>query len=187
RTFSLIMADVDRFKKFNDAHGHQAGDEVLRSVAQLFRRKMREMDLVVRYGGEEIAILLPGTNLYDASKAAIRARDAIEKCQFHYVEKEGRVTVSLGVAEVLGNEDAAMLVARADKALYAAKEGGCNCAYRHDGETVDRVVSNEEHVVAECKGQQQSGPTPCEPEKMEIAVAPAHASATEPNPDVASA
>ena len=70
RTFSLIMADVDRFKKFNDAHGHQAGDEVLRGVARLLRRKMREMDLVARYGGEEFAIMLPGTNLDDASKAA---------------------------------------------------------------------------------------------------------------------
>ena len=97
--------------------GHQVGDEVLRSVAQLLRRKMREMDLVARYGGEEFAIMLPGTNLYDASKAAVRAWEAIEKCQFPHVEKEGRVTVSLGVAEVLGDEDGATLVARADKAL----------------------------------------------------------------------
>ena len=70
RTFSLIMADVDRFKKFNDAHGHQTGDEVLRGVARLLRRKMREMDLVARYGGEEFAIILPGTNLDDASQGS---------------------------------------------------------------------------------------------------------------------
>ena len=73
RTFSLIMADVDHFKKFNDTHGHQAGDEVLRSVAKLLRRKMRDMDLVARYGGEEFAIILPGTNMDDACKASLRA------------------------------------------------------------------------------------------------------------------
>ena len=142
RTFSLIMADVDRFKKFNDTHGHQTGDEVLRGVAKLLRRKMREMDLVARYGGEEFAIVLPGTNLDDACKAALRACEAIEKFPFRHDEKELRVTASFGVAEVLGNEDGAMLVARADKALYAAKEGGRNCAYRHDGEAVDRVVGD---------------------------------------------
>ena len=90
RGFSLIMADVDRFKKFNDTHGHQTGDEVLRGVARLLRRKMREMDLVARYGGEEFAIILPGTNLDDASKAALRACEAIEKSQFRHDEKELR-------------------------------------------------------------------------------------------------
>ena len=105
------------------------------------------MDLVARYGGEEFAVMLPGTNLDDACKAAMRAGEAIEKCQFRHDGKELRVTVSFGVAEVLGNEDGAMLVARADKALYAAKEGGRNCAYRHDGETVDRVVGNKERAA----------------------------------------
>ena len=184
RTFSLIMADVDQFKKFNDAHGHQTGDEVLRGVARLIRRKMREMDLVARYGGEEFAIILPGTNLDDASKAAMRACEAIEKCQFRHDEKELRVTVSFGAAEVLGNEDGAMLVARVDKALYAAKEGGRNCAYRHDGETVDRVVGNQKRVVPESQGQQQSGPAPCEPEKNERTSPPPDAGATEPKPDL---
>jgi diguanylate cyclase (GGDEF)-like protein len=186
RTFSLIVANVDWFKKFNDKHGQQAGDEVLRSVAQLLRRKMREMDLVARYGGEEFAIMLPGTDLYDASKAAMRAREAIEKCQFRHIEKEARVTVSLGVAEVLGNEDGAMLVARADKALYAAKEGGRNCAYRHDGEAVDRVVGDEQRVVAESKGQQPSGPAPSRLARMGRVGEPADAVATEPNPGLPS-
>lgn len=184
RTFSLIMADVDRFKKFNDTHGHQTGDEVLRGVARLLRRKMREMDLVARYGGEEFAIILPGTNLDDASKAAMRACEAIEKCPYRHDEKELRVTVSFGVAEVLGNEDGAMLVARADKTLYAAKEGGRNCAYQHDGETVHRVVGNNERVLPEPKGQQHGGPCPCEPERNEKAGPPPDAAATEPRPDL---
>lgn len=184
RTFSLVMADIDRFKNFNDTYGHQTGDEVLRGVARLIRRKMREMDLVARYGGEEFAIVLPGTNLDDASKAAMRACEAIEKCPFRHDEKELRVTVSFGAAEVLGNEDGAMLVARADKALYAAKEGGRNCAYRHDGETVHRIIRNDERVVPKPQGQQHGTPAPCEPEKTEKAGPPPDAIATEPKPDL---
>ena len=149
------MADVDRFKKFNDAYGHPAGDEVLRGVARLLRRKMREMDLVARYGGEEFAIILPGTSLSDASRAAQRAREAIEKWQIRHGESELSVTLSLGVAEAQGNEDGAMLLARSDKALYAAKEGGRNCVYRHNGATVERVGADEHPAAAPAKDQPQ--------------------------------
>ena len=184
RPFSLLMADVDRFKTVNDMHGHQTGDEVLRGIARLLRRKMREMDLVARYGGEEFAVLLPGTNLNAACEAARRAGEAIEKCQFHHDAKDFHVTVSFGVAEALRNEDGEMLVARADKALYAAKENGRNCAYRHDGETVQRVVGNKDRAAAESMTQQQSGPAPCEPGKNENAGPPPHDGATEPEPDL---
>ena len=184
RTYSLIMADVDRFKKFNDTHGHPTGDKVLQGVARLLRRKMREMDLVARYGGEEFAIMLPGTNLDDASKVAVRACEAIEKCQFRHDDKEFRVTVSFGVAEVLSNEDGAMHVARTDKALYAAKEGGRNCVYRHDGKTVDRVAGNKERVVSESQGRQQSRPAACESEKDKKTNLPPDAGATKPKPDL---
>jgi diguanylate cyclase len=187
RTFSLIMADVDRFKNFNDMHGHQTGDEVLRGVARQLRRKMREMDLVARYGGEEFAVILPGTNLDDASKAALRACQAVEKFPFRHDEKELRVTVSFGLAEVLGNEDGVMLVARADKALYAAKEGGRNCAYRHDGDAVHRVSGNNDRTLPEAKSPQRSGPSPCEPEGDEIARSTLDAEAAAPKPDSRSA
>lgn len=143
RIFSLLMADVDHFKQFNDEHGHQTGDEVLRGVAKVLRRKMREMDIVARYGGEEFAIILPGTNLSDGKKAAFRACEGIAKSQFNCEDEELQVTMSLGLAEMQNSDDGTNLVARADKALYAAKEGGRNCIYFHDGETIERFVPPE--------------------------------------------
>jgi diguanylate cyclase len=155
RTFSMIMADVDKFKYFNDKHGHSAGDEVLQGVAKMLRRSMREMDLVARYGGEEYAIILPGTVLADACRAAMRAREAIEKSQFHYdVKNDLHVTVSFGVAELQINEDEASLVKRADKALYASKEGGRNCVSWHDGKIIQRVGSQKQPLLPAT--QQQS-------------------------------
>ena len=208
RTFSLIMADVDRFKKFNHMHGHPTGDVVLQGVAKLLRRKMRKMDVVARYSGEEFAILLPVTSLNDACKVAVRACDTIEKCLFREGGQELRVTMSFGVAEVLDHEEEAMLLARANQALAAAKENGRNCAYGHDGKTVarvadnhrqrdessrcsvvwhealDRVVGKEKLVVPDSKGQPPGEPAPCEPEPNEKAVPPPDASVTEAGPDL---
>ena len=155
RTFSLVMADVDHFKKFNDTHGHQAGDEALRAVAKLLRRTMREMDLVARYGGEEFAMILPGTNLDDACKAALRACKALDKAPVRLEEKEFPMTASFGVAEAREGNDGAALVARADKALYAAKQGGRDCVYRHDGEAVHRVAANPQPALPEAANQHQ--------------------------------
>ncbi len=146
RTFSLIMADVDRFKKVNDAYGHQVGDEVLRDVAKLLRWKMREMDLVARYGGEEFAVILPGTDAVEACKAAARAREAIEEARFHHCGEALRVTVSFGVAEASAAENEIAVVLRTDKALYAAKAGGRNCVYWHDGQTTRPAGSGAKSV-----------------------------------------
>jgi diguanylate cyclase len=187
RTFSLIMADVDYFKKFNDMYGHQAGDEVLRAVAKLLRRKMRDMDLVARYGGEEFAIILPGTNLNDACKAALRACDVIEKSHFRHDGKGLQVTASFGVAEAPGSRDGAALVARADMALYAAKEHGRNCAYWHDGESVHRIVLNEQLAVPEVADKRQSNSTPSEPKKDKQSSTASDTETTERKPDVACA
>ena len=159
RSFSLIMADVDNFKKFNDSYGHQAGDEVLQGVAKLIRRTMREMDLVARYGGEEFAIILPGTNLADACKAAMRACQAVEKAQFSCERKSDlQVTISFGVAELLINENEDSILSRADKALYASKGDGRNCVYCHDGATLHRVGPNKPPVNPETEKQRQNAP-----------------------------
>jgi diguanylate cyclase len=187
RTFSLIMADVDHFKKFNNTYGHQAGDEVLRGVAKLLRRKMREMDLVARYGGEEFAVILPGTNHSDACRATLRACEAIEKSHFHYDGKELQVTVSFGVAEAKGSRDGAALVARADTALYAAKENGRHCAYWHDGEAVHRIALNKQPALPEAVNQRQSSPTPGEPENDKKPDPAPDTKITEPKPELARA
>lgn len=128
----IVLLDVDYFKKFNDSHGHQAGDEVLRHVAQVLRQNVTEEDLVARYGGEEFAIVCP-TVMATARTAADRARAAISAATLRYEGRELRVTASAGIAELQPGEDQAALIKRADAALYAAKKGGRNCLYWNDG------------------------------------------------------
>lgn len=134
--FSLVMADVDHFKKFNDLHGHPAGDEVLRKIAKVLRQKAREMDMVARIGGEEFAVIMPGTELEAARHAALRLRESIEQARFRYHGKDLRVTASFGLAEASVDESEAALIARTDQALYASKQNGRNCVHAHDGEKI---------------------------------------------------
>lgn len=123
RPLSLIMLDIDHFKQFNDRYGHLAGDEALRSLAQILRKNSRRVDTVARYGGEEFAIILPETDLAQAAVQAERLRAAAEEHQW----PEGHLTISLGAAtltaEMARVED---LVRDADRPLYHAKEAGRN-------------------------------------------------------------
>jgi diguanylate cyclase (GGDEF)-like protein len=123
----LIMLDVDDFKKVNDTYGHPQGDIVLAEVARVVRESSREADAPARYGGEEMTVILPHTDLEGATAIAERVRTAVEGLQIPLVGSPGtlRVTASLGVASsVEGNKDA--LIASADAALYAAKRQGKN-------------------------------------------------------------
>jgi len=130
---SVLLVDVDHFKKFNDTYGHQTGDRVLQQVAAQLKWTMRDMDLVARYGGEEFVALLPGTGLSDAKIAAERVRKAVEAAIVKHLDGELRVTASVGLAQALPGDDPASLVGRADSALYAAKQGGRNRGYFHSG------------------------------------------------------
>lgn len=126
---SLIMLDIDYFRHFNDTHGHQVEDSVLRDVALLLRNNVREQDLVARYGGEEFSIILPETGKQVAGKLAERIRGSLSVQAFHFKEtlQSGKLTISLGVATF--PEDAKSLnalVETADRALYKAKENGRN-------------------------------------------------------------
>lgn len=133
RPATVLMLDVDKFKVFNDTHGHQAGDEVLKGVAQCLRKSMRDIDLVARYGGEEFAVVFPGSRVGEVAAAAERARAAIQAATFTFENKQLKVTASLGLGEIRANETFIETVKRADDALYASKKAGRNCAHWHDG------------------------------------------------------
>ncbi len=127
---SLLMIDIDFFKKINDTRGHQAGDECLKQVARIIMNNIhRPMDSVSRYGGEEFAVTLNGTDLSGARHVAEWIRKEIESTVFMVEEKEIAMTVSIGVASMIPGEidNSDLLVASADKALYRAKAGGRNC------------------------------------------------------------
>jgi diguanylate cyclase (GGDEF)-like protein len=129
---SLVLFDLDHFKAVNDKYGHLAGDQVLKRFVEVAKMCLRQEDLLVRYGGEEFCLLLPQTDSADAAALAERIRGATEYSSFAI--KDGRserrinVTVSGGVAQLGGDldEDIGALIARADEAMYAAKEAGRN-------------------------------------------------------------
>ncbi len=110
RAFSVVMVDIDHFKRFNDAHGHQAGDEVLQGVAKVLRSTAREMDTVARYGGEEFLLILPETPAHDVQEVVRRLCKAVESAKFRSGAGELQVTISLGAAAATAGEDAAGLV-----------------------------------------------------------------------------
>lgn len=126
--FSLIILDIDFFKKFNDTFGHQAGDAVLRQVAHILKRNVRSTDIVCRYGGEEMSIILPNTPKDEACTTAekICERVASNKIKLNH-EKEGQVTISLGVSTYPSDgKTPSELIDCADKRLYFAKNNGRN-------------------------------------------------------------
>ena len=120
---SLLMLDIDNFKTINDSFGHQAGDHVLIEVAGRLRRGLRGNDMVARWGGEEFVVLLRDCALPEALTLAEGIRAEIAKVPFGAL---GRLTVSIGVAEVRADEDLASWLERADQALYRAKRAGRN-------------------------------------------------------------
>lgn len=132
RPSCVMMLDVDHFKKFNDTYGHQAGDEVLKGVARTVK-KAAGKDIVCRYGGEEFAIILPGSDINAAMPITETARAAIAEQVFEFEDLDLKVTASGGLAELRSDETAAEVVKRADDALYVCKENGRNCGYWHDG------------------------------------------------------
>jgi len=128
RNLSVLMLDVDHFKRFNDTYGHQTGDVVLRRTAGCLSERLRAQDLVARYGGEEFCVLLPETNLDEALTTAKHLLNCV--AEMEVTDSDGKIlpplTVSIGVACCNENEDATSLLLRADKALYRAKQNGRN-------------------------------------------------------------
>lgn len=126
-TFSVLMLDADHFKEINDRDGHAAGDRALQHLGTLLAAHMRDIDRVGRYGGEEFVVLLPGTAQADASVTAERLREKVQALPPRWQERVLPLTISIGVAQWrAAGDDVAALMARADAALYRAKEAGRN-------------------------------------------------------------
>jgi diguanylate cyclase (GGDEF)-like protein len=122
----LVIADLDDFKTVNDTFGHPAGDEALRLFAATLGATVREMDVAARWGGEEFALVLPGTDADGGARLAERARAALERCTLRVEGRELRLTASFGVASMPPAEGVEELVNAADAALYEAKRTGKN-------------------------------------------------------------
>lgn len=144
---SLLLCDVDYFKRFNDRYGHPRGDACLASVAGALESAIRRpADLAARYGGEEFALVLPNTNMEGATNTAERVRAAVRALAIPHLDSEGRgcLTVSVGVASVTGAWTPVEIIALADRALYEAKAAGRDC----------EVVVHDEHPPASVRRTQ---------------------------------
>jgi two-component system cell cycle response regulator len=124
RPLSLLLLDIDHFKKVNDTHGHPAGDAVLRGVAKIVQKAARDTDVAARYGGEEMALILPETDARGALAIAERLRKLIEASSHPTEQGALKVTVSIGIST--GGAQASDLIDRCDRALYKAKKSGRN-------------------------------------------------------------
>jgi diguanylate cyclase (GGDEF)-like protein len=140
---SLFMVDIDHFKRFNDTHGHVAGDQALRQVARTLDHSIRPYDIAARYGGEEFCVLLPDTGLEAAVSVAERVRAAVQERGVSMGGGDSAaLTVSIGVASMSNVQNINTLVEAADEALYRAKADGRNCV-RTD---LDRLVIAAPHA-----------------------------------------
>jgi len=141
RSFSVVLADLDRFKSLNDTYGHEAGDRALRMFAEILRSEVREGDLACRYGGEEFAVVLQGAETAEAIEAMQRVRAELRR-----VTRAGdapAVTASFGIAHSDDADDLDDLVHRADRALFAAKDAGrdCVCIDGHRGPVASNLTA----------------------------------------------
>lgn len=133
KSSGLVILDIDNFKTFNDQFGHLMGDTILTKIAGALVETVGSAGMVARLGGDELAVLLPGFDLAQTSEMAEHLRLAVYHRPIHFEDQEHRLTVSLGLAEAQVDDDETSLMKRADSALYAAKQAGRNCSYRHGG------------------------------------------------------
>jgi diguanylate cyclase (GGDEF)-like protein/PAS domain S-box-containing protein len=137
RNLSVIMGDIDHFKKINDKYGHLAGDFIIKTVAGILQKTVRKTDIVCRYGGEEFLVILPASDCAGAKIAAEKLRQTIESHVFDFDGHIIPVTMSLGVAQFqVDQETTTDTIARADTALYQSKQQGRNTVRVHNGHDV---------------------------------------------------
>lgn len=138
KQLTLMMTDIDHFKKINDTHGHLVGDEILRKVPERLTQNLRVTDLVARYGGEEFVIVMPDTALPGAEQIAERIRIAVAATSFKINEGASELpcTISIGMTGMKPGDTPEMLIKRADKGLYLSKEQGRNLVTVYDGDDI---------------------------------------------------
>jgi diguanylate cyclase (GGDEF)-like protein len=128
---SLVMLDIDDFKRVNDCYGHLIGDSVIQNIASTIKKAIRNTDIFARWGGEEFAILLPNTDIHQTMEMMERVRICIQNNKYNIVEN---ITCSFGLVKLRKNENAESLLQRVDKLLYIAKDAGKNAVVGEDGE-----------------------------------------------------
>ena len=151
---SLIMLDIDFFKKVNDQWGHEVGNQALVHLSRLLQQIVRKLDIPCRYGGEEFAVILPNTNLAACLPVAERIRQGIEESSLDVAGKPLRMTVSLGIATYTDKQETTVedLVKQADHYLYQAKESGRNRVCHAEFPSVDVVTTEEKQALSELFG-----------------------------------
>ncbi len=149
-TFVLALTDVDHFKRINDSHGHLAGDRVLKTLGQWLEGWLREGDFVGRYGGDEFAVLLPRTERKAGCEVAERLRERVADHAHEIASRDEEIAVSLsiGVVESRITDDPESILARADEALYRAKQAGRNCI-RAESEPADDAEPGQAAALCE--------------------------------------
>lgn len=141
---SLLMLDIDHFKKINDTYGHPMGDEAIKAIAEICRRQVRATDTFCRYGGEEFIVAMPQTDETGATVAAENLRKSISKIELMSDDSRPvRFTVSIGVAQFIGKSTVDQLIECADQALYAAKLGGRNQVKIGTYDSIDAALSRD--------------------------------------------
>ncbi|MEL6898882.1 MAG: GGDEF domain-containing protein, partial [Planctomycetota bacterium] len=143
---TLMLLDVDHFKKFNDVHGHQAGDEVLRVVAEILQNNLHRFGIAARFGGEEFAVVLDGMPVVDCLQVLEETRREIGEREIVFDAKALRVRASVGVAEMLPGETIEQWIQRADEALYDAKDAGRNRLHWMDGSTTRPLIECDDSM-----------------------------------------
>jgi diguanylate cyclase (GGDEF)-like protein len=151
KVLSIVMADLDRFKRVNDTHGHTAGDRVLEAVGKFLEKNIRDVDIVARFGGEEFVILLPEADKHEAYTVSERLREKFSKIKFDSLPS---LTISLGIASYPEDgKDLEMLIKRADAAMYAAKLSGRNKVVKYTQDMEQKIeVDNAARVSQDIIG-----------------------------------
>ena len=155
---SFIMADIDHFKRINDTYGHSAGDNVLKTVAKRIVAAIRDVDIVIRYGGEEFLIVCPNTDLAGAKVVSERIRHNVESAMFKVGTEQTHVTLSLGIRSLTPDSrdnqpiEINNLIGDADVALYRAKSGGRNRVEVYDSQFSVSQSNNDDEETGPCGG-----------------------------------